>query len=163
MGWAKSADRKSGDVTIFYNGKQKVFVAIRAIAGEYYTLAIGNYEEVRESYERVYSKQNRSLYGGLNRARSGKGSGLWNLQYDEDGGNDAGNSRSLGSTGVQVDSAGNLEYLWGRYRGKSIRRGADFGGALWQTDLVPLLRRFGEEWHGTTIGAQRYGRVGNNG
>lgn len=161
MGWAKSADRKSGDVTIFYNGKQKAFVAIRAIAGEYYTLAIGNYEEVRESYERVYSKQNRSLYGGLNRARSGKGSGLWNLQYDEDGGNDAGNSRSLGSAGVQVDAAGNLEYLWGRYRGKSIRRGADFGGALWQTDLVPLLRRFGEEWHGTTIGARRYGRVGN--
>ena len=129
MQWVNKADRQSGDNTIIYDGKRRKYVLLEAMEEGYFEVTAGTYEEVSDIYERVHEKQNRSIYGSLNRARAGSRAGMWDMQLSQNRGNDERDAGSSGSQRLQTDTAGNDEHLLRGDQGESVKESSRFSSA----------------------------------
>ena len=118
MIWANSASTNVGDTKLF-NRNGRNFVLLESTEDGYIEIASGNYKELRAEYERLYSQENRGIYWHFEEFRSEQGGNFLNLQSNEDGTNDVGNSRPLGSQRLQDDSARNNEHLQSSDKGIS--------------------------------------------
>lgn len=110
MQWAESASTKPGDTRIF-NENGKRFVLVKKTEDGYVEVIKGNYGEVYEEYERLYSQEDRSFYEDTQEIRSSKRGDFRNLQSDEGGRNDSQDSGYIGEQKFRDESTGNNEHL----------------------------------------------------
>ena len=107
MRWAYSNNTNFGDTNIF-NRNGREYVLIKATEDGYIELASGNYESVRNEYERAYNQTNNSVYGNIKTIRTEKGRDIWNMQSSEDGGNVNRNSgqnrRTISESNISTDN-----------------------------------------------------------
>ena len=90
---------ENGNLLVVYHGTTE---------DGYIELASGNYENVRNEYERAYNQTNNSVYGNIKTIRTEKGRDIWNMQSSEDGGNVNRNSgqnrRTISESNISTDN-----------------------------------------------------------
>ena len=77
----------------------------------------GSDEEMSDAYEQAYGRATDEVYGNSEGAESAEGADIWDMQFSQNRGYDAGNVRPAGSKGLQDDTTGGNEHLcWGNRR-----------------------------------------------
>ena len=101
--------------------------ARKATEDGYIELASGNYESVRNEYERIHEQENNSIYEHIEKIRSQQRPNMWDIKYDEGRTDGSGNSEHIGGEGFQDNTTGNDEHLRSGNKGtsKQIKKSLD--------------------------------------
>ena len=119
MQWANSASTEVGDLKILSNkGK---WVLLEATENGCIELRSGTYKEMKH-LEQTYRNATDSLYGHIEKFRSGERRDTWYLFNSKNRGYDDRNGEQNGSQEFQIDSERDNEHLRSGDKGESVKR-----------------------------------------